>query len=145
MRFIYVLLLGLVIFNGMLIVFANAGFFPDATELDKAEDVFEGQSDYKGLSAGLLGTMIGGGLTTAGLIFTGSVLLGVLSKQVGLFLGIGAFASVVGGLWAATYRVIFDIGEYQVVDELLLLLTISIGIVFVFSTIEMLNAQKGVN
>lgn len=143
MRFIYVVLLGLIIFNGTLLLFAD--LFPSSTEEDHAVDVSDELGSYSDVGEGLLENVVGGGLTVSVSIFAVSAIIGVITKQLGLFIGIGAFAAVVGGLWAATSSIIFNIGDYPIVSGLITLITIAIGVVFVFSVIDLLTAQRGVN
>lgn len=143
MKFIYVVLLGLIIFNGTILLFAD--FFPDNTEVDHAVDVETELSEYGNVGEDMLSTFVGNGLTTSLAIFSGAIVVGLLTKQLGLFIGIGAFASVVGGLWASTSSIIFNINDNSIVSGLITLITIAIGIVFIFSVVDMLTGQRSVN
>lgn len=143
MRFIYKILIGLIIFNGVLIAFSP--FFPASTESKHAIDV-TGDDDitqYGGLDQGLFGDVWGTALSVGGVVFGASLLLGVLAKQVALFVGIGAFIAIITGLWSITNGVVVRLVNYPIVNTLVTLIIIIIGIVGVLSVVEMLNAQRG--
>lgn len=143
MRFIYKILIGLILFNGILIAFSD--FFPESTESEHAIDVADTESisDYGNLNQGLFGSMWTDALAVGGSVFGLAILMGVLAKQVALFAGIGAFMAVLTGLWSATNGVVTKLVDYPIVNSVVTLIIIVIGIISVFSVIEMLNAQRG--
>ena len=144
MRFIYLVLLGLIIFNGVIIAFSD--FFPLANQDVHAVNVTDEYGDsYGNLNQGLFGSVWADAISVGGAVFGLAILLGVLAKQVALFAGIGGFIAVLCGLWSATNGIVTNITNYPVVNTLVTIIIIVIGIIAVFSVIEMLNAQGGVN
>jgi len=145
MRFLYKLLLGLIIFNAMLILFS--GYFPDSGQETYATTPDDGYTGYKSFqNANIFSTMWTSGLTTGVAVFGMALLFGVLAKQVALFAGIGAFIAVFTGLWAGASGVIFNMtNAYPMVHGLAIIITICIGVIAVFSVVEMLNGQRGMD
>lgn len=143
MRFIYKVLIGLIIFNGVIIAFSS--FFPDASESEHAIDV-TGDSSISGygtIDQGLFGSMVADCIAVGGAVFGLNLLAGILTHQVGLFMGIGAFIAVLSALWSATNGVITSLIDYPIVNSLVTIIIIVIGVIAVFSVVEMLNAQRG--
>lgn len=142
MRFIYIILLGLIIFNGTLILFSP--LFPDAVEDSAAVDVFDddGVGGYGNIGTNLFKSMfsVSNMLVVSG-IFGIGVLLSLVSRNPTIGVGIGLFAAVIGGLWNATSRVIFGLTDYPIVSGISTLLTIVIGVILVFTVLEMLTGQ----
>jgi hypothetical protein len=144
MRFIYVILIGLIVFNGLLIVFTP--LFPGNTYSDSAIDVEDELSGYEDFSGSLLSTLIGNAWAVGIGIFTFTTIIGALTGHLGLFMGVGAFVSVVCGLWYTTMGVIGSItAEYEIVSSIVSIITICIGVIFVFSVVELFTGQKAVN
>ena len=145
MRFIYKILFGLIIFNALIILFS--GFFVGTLETDKAVDVAGNStlSQYKDVDQGLFSNMWTNALLVGSAVFSLSILLGVLAKQVALFAGIGAFVALVTSVYSSVNSVIGGLGDYPIVSGLITIVTIVIGLIAVFSVIEMLNAQRGVD
>lgn len=143
MRFIYIFLIGLVVFNGVLI--GISGFFPGTTEDEKATDVVNEDlgSDYLSMDTGLFADIWAQALFVSGSIFLVSTVLAVISQQYALFMGIGAFIAIISGLWSITSGVILKISNSTYVNSLIWIVFLAIGILTVFSVIEMLNAQRG--
>lgn len=150
MRNIYFILLGLIIFNGVLI--ALAGFFPYSiyeTETVAYNVTNAYGETYGSMDQGIFGlmfnTITGSALTTGIAIFGVAILAGVLSKQVALFIGIGAFISVLCTTWVVVNGIVTKLANYAIVNTLVTLIIIAIGFVALLSVVEMLNAQGGVN
>lgn len=143
MRFIYKILIGLIIFNGVLILFA--GFFPDATESGYATNVTDEDaiSGYGNINQGLFGSMWTTAVGVGGAIFLASIVLSILTHQYALFMSVGGFIAILSALWSITSGIITKITDYQIVSGLVTIIIIVIGIIAVLSVVEMLNAQRG--
>jgi len=147
MRFLYKVLIGLIIFNGVLILFSD--FFPYSGEGEQAYDVLkEGEegfeSEYK-LDEGLFGGVLTDAVGVAGTVLASAVIIGILSHQVTLFVGVGAFIAVVSGLWVTTNGVLTKLANYPIVNGLVTIITIVIGILAVLTVVEIFTAQRGVD
>lgn len=132
------ILLGLVAFNAMLVLFAD--FFPNVQENPIAVDTE--LSEYRGLTSwsGIYNVILAG----AG-VFGLSLVIGALTKNLTLWIGVGAFMSFIVGLWTATSEVMSNIVNYPIVHDLYITICILIGIVATASVIEMFTAQQGAN
>jgi len=150
MRFIYTLLLGLIIFQAMIIIVSP--FFPSTTyesqttnisELEKygnlssSEEFLEDTFRFSLTDPSQSGQAFG----TAAAIFLVSLSAGVLSRNLPIFLGIGGLVSLLTGLWRLTSSFLFSITNYPYVRELFTLITIATGIVLVITIIETLTGQ----
>ena len=131
-------LLGLVAFNAMLVLFAD--FFPNVQENPIAVDTEFSQ--YEGLTSwsGIYNVILAG----AG-VFGLSLIIGALTKNLTLWIGVGAFMSFIVGLWTATSIVMSNITDYPLVHDLYIVVCILIGIVATASVIEMFTGQTGGN
>lgn len=144
MRFIYVVLISLIVFNGLVV--ALAPLFPGNTYSDVGVDVEDELDSYSGFSSDMLGTLIGNAWGVGIGIFVFSVVIGALTGHLGLFMGIGAFVSVVCSLWYSTMGIIGVLTDgFDYVNSIVTIITIVIGVIFVFSVVEMLTGQKAVN
>lgn len=144
MRFIYLLLLGLVIFQGMLVTLSP--FFPGATEHEYSMDVQSELQEYGNLSSSqMFSSMWATALTAGGAIFGVSLLIGVFSRNLPLFAGIGAFIGLLTGLWVSTASILTPITSYPYVSGLFAIITIATGIIATFSVVEMLTGQGRVS
>jgi hypothetical protein len=149
MRFFYTLLIGLLIFNSMIIAFAV--FFPQSDEHRHADDMTDtdfAEGPTKGVWQRIAGLDSTGGAGVAVAIgsFVGMALVGWITKQYALFLGVGVYISTVALIWADTSGIISRLtSDYAVVSDIMIIITIGLTALFIFSIIEMFNAQKGVN
>ncbi|RLG44515.1 MAG: hypothetical protein DRN81_04400 [Thermoproteota archaeon] len=144
MRFIYVVLLGLIIFNGVII--AMSPFFPASLDTDEHAVDIRGNETigaYNTLSPSLFSNIWLQALSVAGAVFIGAIVIAVLSQQYALFIGIGGFIAIVSGLWSVTNGIILKMSNSIYVNTLLQIIIICIGIIAVFSMVEMLNSQRG--
>ena len=145
MRFIYKMLLGLILFNACLFLFSN--FFTDTTPygMNVADELSEKYSMTGGED--FFSTAVGQTVLVGIGVFAGAFALGIVSRQVGLFLGIGLFASIISGLWAYTQGTITKLipgtSEYIIIHGLIDVITIAIGIIVVFTIAEFFVAQRG--
>lgn len=145
MRFIYKVLMGLILFNICLFVFTP--FFPSSST--QGQDLTEdgSLSSYEGWgSESMFSSII---LTFLGVstgIFAVSIAAGIASQQFGLFLGVGGFISIVAGLAASSYRVINQVtnmADNSIISTLVSATMIMIGIIAVLTIVEMFTAQRG--
>jgi len=141
LRFIYILLLGMLIFNGMLIIFSP--FFPAETLVFNPSAVDPGVSHgtYANLgNQNLIGDMI----LTSGGIFAAAMILAVVTQSV-IWVGAGSFIAFIAGLWVGISQPITGIiGYFSVAGvSLYSLFMICVGIIVTASVIEMFVQQKG--
>ena len=143
MRFIYKVLIGLVIFNGM--VLALTSFFPYTLEAEHATDIVQDSNldGYESLSPAIFSSIWGQAGAVALGIFVGSLAIAIISQQYALFIGIGAFISFITMIWSLTSSIVLKMGNYPIVNSILTIILICIGIISVLSIVEMLNAQRG--
>jgi len=142
MRFIYKMLLGLILFNAMLVIFAY--FFPmsPATGHDISGDTT--YSNYGNIGSGLFNNMYTNAVATGGIVFGGSILVGIFTGSLNLWIGIGAIVSVFVALWNMSWGTIQNLtSSYPVVNDLIVVMSIVIGILAVISIAEVLTAQRG--
>ena len=145
MRFIYKLLIGLIIFNSMLLLFA--GFFPvETTTISESATNITSDSDFTSYqnigSASTIGNMI----LTGGGVFAGAVVLGILTQQLSIFIGAGSFIGLITALWVGASGVIVPIlqmADNWIVLAMYSLITVIIGIVAVIAVVEMFAGQQG--
>ena len=151
MRFIYKLLLGLIIFNGMLVLLAS--MFP--VYQPGAVDV-TGDTDYAKFSSlsnpNMLWNMIivGGAATLSTLV--GVTVFGWFSRGISInalqVVGIASFIGAVTGLWFGVSQVFTAISSFadnQYFTGFYAIITICIGIIVAWSVIEMFIGQTGVD
>lgn len=140
MRFLYKILLGVILFNACLILFAP--IFPLSIEGDKAVDVTEELEGYGEFSnpADLFGIVdIGAGLTVFGV----AIIIGYVTKNLPMFIGIGAFMSIFTSLWLVAGDVMVEITRYDYVGELFTIVTLCLGIIAVITMGEILTGGGG--
>ena len=145
MRFIYKLLIGLLIFNSMLLLFAP--FFPvGTTTLSESATNITSDSEFTSYQNIGSANMIGNMIITGGGVFAGAIVLGLLTQQLGLFIGAGSFIALIAALWRGASGVIvpiLQIANNWIVMAMYSLITIIIGIVAVIAVVEMFTAQQG--
>lgn len=144
MRFIYTILLGLIIFQAMIIIVSP--FFPSTTYESQTANITSELEEYGNISSSsFLERMFqkegGQAFGTAGAIFGASLVIGIFTRNLPLFLGIGGLVSLLTGLWRLTSSFLFSITNYPYVKELFTLITIATGIVLVITIIETLTGQ----
>ena len=144
MRFVYKILIGLILFNGMLMIFSS--YFPASTattEYGNVADVTgeETFTQYRGFTG--YGVLMDA-LATGAAVFTLTIVLGLASRNLPLFIGVGAFMAILSGLWVATTSIFTKMFESTpTVGSLYILITIVIGVVATFSVIEIFTGQAG--
>ena len=144
MRIIYKVLLGLIIFNVMLVVFAN--FFP-GEETVTGTDTTTTLAGYKNFSTA---SMISNAILTGGGVFAAVVVGSFLLKgsiPTGQFIGAGSIIALIAGLWAVTSAPILSIvnsygGAYGMIFYDVLV--ICIGIITVFGIAEIFTGRGDV-
>jgi hypothetical protein len=152
MRFIYVVLIGLVVFNAMLMLFASS--FNQRSGLDDVGvDTASTLDDYGDIANAM--SFIGGLINWPLFIgmFTGFLAAGFLNRFAGgtysttLILGVGLFASIISSLWFKTFETINQItGQYgDMLNGIVAIITIAIGLLVVFTVTEFFTGQQGAN
>lgn len=145
MRFIYKLLIGLLIFNSMLLLFAP--FFPaPATTPSESAVNITSDSDFTSYQNIGSANMIGNMILTGGGVFAGAIVLGLLTRQLGLFIGAGSFIALISGLWVGASGVIVPILQMAnnwIILAMYSLINIIIGIIAVIAVVEMFTGQQG--
>lgn len=153
MRFIYKILLGLVIFNAMLVLLVS--LFPTATpvealdvETDPTISGYENVEDMESLVLGMFANtttlMIIGAVVAAsgviGFVFGGG-------KNVPIAIGVGIFIAIISSLWYSTSAVIMNIDptDSPIITGIITIITICIGIILVFTVAEFFAGQSGVD
>jgi hypothetical protein len=140
MRFLYKMLIGLILFNAMLTIFA--GFFPMSSEGELAHNV-TGDSAYTGYSIMNTGIFTGA-VASGGLVFAGSAIIGAITGSMNLWIGAGLVVSIIVGLWNMSWGVIKSLTDaYPIVKDLVFVMSIVIGIIAVMSIAEIITAQRG--
>lgn len=145
MKFIEQIIIGLVIFNGMLIL--TSPFFP-ATTTDTPFDAVNVTSEsdysrYEGLSLDFWGLLFStGGLGFAA--FGGAVGIGALfvffSRDIKV-LGIAAIAGLVTGTFIGTAGILSSVSTNVYIQGLIALIGIAIGILFAIYLSKMMAGQ----
>jgi hypothetical protein len=144
MRFLYKMLIGLILFNSMLMTFSY--FFPMSNIESKAHNITGDPTytSYGNMETGIFKNMYMSALASGGVIFLGSILIGAFTGSFNLWVGIGAVVSIFVGLWNMSWGVIKGLTDsYPVVKDLVFIMSIIIGILAVMSIAEILTAQRG--
>lgn len=147
MRLIYRLLIGLILFNAVLFIFAQE-FFPATSEGQDAIDPtnITTYSDYEQLEEGAFAAAFTNAIFVSSFILGGSVLAGLWTKNLALWIGIGAFMSVLIALWNVAWGTVVRLtGEYEVVSYFITVMSIIIGILAVLTVVEILTGQRGLD
>lgn len=143
MRFIYIILLGMLIFNGMIIIFSP--YFPAESLVSSgATDPSSSDSPTSQYMNITNKDTIVSIITAGGGIFVGAVVLAVVTKNI-VWIGAGAFVAFIVGLWAGISNPITGILSYFSHSGVSLysLFLICLGIVITASVIEMFVQQRG--
>ena len=150
------MLLGLIIFNSVLIIFS--GYFvympTDPSGPYGAIDVSGDPDIAKYGEVGSIGSFLGALFSSGetlwiiGIIIVGSGFIGYFTggaKNLPLALGIGLFLSMVVALFNTTKNVFFQIPPAGVVSSLTAVIFIGIGLLTVWTVGEMLLGSRGVD
>jgi len=147
MRMIVVLLLGMVIFNAMLLL--TKDFFPVGEDVDfGAQDVSEQGKfrEYQSIDSGFITDL----LLTSGSIF-GLTIIGagvgarlIANFPTGQFIGASAVISIVTGLWAGISNPFESIASSFGLQSWYNIFMIVIGIIAVLSVVEIFTPKGDV-
>jgi len=156
MRFIYQVLLGLIVFNGMLIIsgiFISGGQESGAVDVTSDEDYtrFGDMNNSNFLMDLLFGNTGQGGLISAITILTGSGLISWVTKSPIPF-GIGAFLGIVTLLYVNAVSVVIGMGSGfgssiygNALTMLITIIGVAIGLLSAFTISEAFMQQSGAN
>jgi len=154
MRFIYFILIGLVVFNASIVLLADTFNYASTTSLDEnavnaTDSMIATYGEPGNLWSGILNNLFSlEVIFTLLFIFGSSNLLGRWTGgqySTTLIAGIGIFIGVISALWIATFKTINNlVGNYgSLMNGIVTIVTIAIGIIIVFSIVEMLVGQQG--
>ena len=137
MKILYVILIGLLMFNFTLLWTDAIGLFPGTNyQGQEITTTLDGDSFTNLSGIGLLNMAVGGlnpaAAVTSGLIFAGAIAAAWAFKSP-VTLGIGGFASIFTGLWIQTYGVL---NQFTIPNILLLAGTAGVGVLFLINVIE---------
>ena len=149
MRFIYTILLGMIIFNGVLIGFSS--FFPTTTSssidsVNVTDSSISGYGDIQDISSSLT-SILSQAFTIGGIIFAAAAITSFITHN-NIYLGIGAFIAVIVaiyGTFAKPIHTILNTYSPTVGIYLFDLFMIIFGIIILLSVVEMLSGQTGVD
>jgi len=137
MKIIYVILIGLVVFNFTLIFTESLNLFHGPTFTGEEITGVNNESFTNMTAMDLLNVAVGGlnpvAAAATGVLFTVSILSSIVFRSP-VPLGIGGFASVFTGIWIQTYS---TLEQFPIPAYLLLGGTVGIGILFIINVIEM--------
>jgi len=137
MKIIYVLMLGLVMFNIMIIFTNSLGVFPVTEYTGEQVNVLNGK-DMRNMSGLDLITASLGGLDWRALTALGGVFaitaIGAAFTRSPVLLGVGGFAAVSTGVITQTF---FTLNQFPIPSWFLTAGTIGLGILMVINVIEM--------
>ena len=144
MRMIYKILMGMILFNSMLIMFSP--FFPSTGLEEKASDTSTTYAEYEPTNpATLLGLIFSANAVAAmGVIGGISIIATLVSKSL-VPLGVGAFAAIVTGMYIGASNIFLNLTDSPTVNGLVTIIGIMIGILTVFTAAEAVMGQQGVN
>ena len=146
MRAVYKIVMGLMLFNAFLVVFAPF-FSSESLEGDAiSSSDMEAYDPYKGGWGTLLVNMFTSGETWSGVIggaVTAVITLGValLTKNY-VFIGVGLFLGLVIGLYIQVSSVLYKIivpfsDQYGIIQGILAVTGIAIGLLILFNVVDM--------
>ena len=146
MRLIYVVLLGMIIFNAVLLM--TAEFFPAeaTTDSTQAIDPKTGEQTSKLVKPSGWKSFIMDNIS----IFSGLGVVAIVAtiwSRNPIYLGVGTFVAIIFTLWGSfTQPVSSILGQYSPAGvSFYNLFIICLGIVVLFSVIEMFSGQTGVD
>ena len=139
MRFIYKLLLGLILFNAMILIFAS--YFPSSPYTGKNITTDPTYSSFRNIGST---EMIKDMIITSGGIFAVMIAIGVLTQNRVIWVGAGSLVALIAGLWRGMSGTLMPmVSQNSIVNQFYNILIISIGILAVISIIEILTGQQG--
>lgn len=147
MKFVIRIMIGMVIFNAVLLLFA--GYFPSSTYQDSATDVVSEYSDYdSGVS---FDSLVVGIFTNAQSWAVFIVLLavgglgGVLTgRNMPLYLGIAVVIGLCSMLYLGTIQIFVAVTRFPIVSGIFSLFTLVLGILILFSVVSMLTGRQDI-
>jgi len=142
LRFVYIVLLGMIIFNGVLISFAQ--FFPDQTIglNESATDVDNEYAKYKGIDSI---DQIVYDLIMDGFIFGIVGAITAILTRNPVFIGVGLFVGIFVSLWGNISQPIVSALSYSDIGgEIYQIFLLVFGIVILLSAVEIFSGQTGV-
>jgi len=161
MRFIYMILIGLIVFNASLMLYAGSFDYASTSGLENNavnttvkysrygdvtnlwDAVILGTDDTPGLFNIVTITTVLGTMGIGGLIgkFTGG------QYSITLVAGVGMFIGIIMSFWNQTFFVISNLtGAYGwLLNGLVTIISMAIGIIIIFNVIELFTGQQGVS
>lgn len=146
MRFVYQILLGLILFNAML--FLTGPFFPSQTTYGAVNITGEaGYTQYGDFSSPsfffnlLWGENGMGGL--AGLTLLGIAALAAVFLKSPILFGVGAFLGFITSIYVNTFDMLYYLSDNWIVQGIIALIGICIGILVLYTVIETVSQQQG--
>jgi len=152
MRFIYKIVLGVLLFNAFLIMFA--GIFNSPSDYGAVDVTNETSITKYSAESGGFGDFLSSFFLSAetyviiGIFFgAGAIAKWFAGGQTNtvLLVGIGAFLGIIFALMRSTIQVITNLTDNFYVNATINLGLIVVGLVILFTVIEMLIGQQGVN
>jgi len=144
MKIIYVILIGLVVFNGVIVFTNSIGVFPGPTYEGQEIDTINGQKIDNMSGEDLVNIALGGLNPVAvgsSIAIFGAAILAAIAFKSPAPLAIGGFASIFTGIWIQTYVTIM---QFPVSSILLGIGTVVMGILFIINCIAMAyGGQEG--
>jgi len=155
MKFIYTLIIGLVLFNGFLLAFS--GFFPQDPAFGskgKSRGNIANVTENETLSGygtkGLIDLedvgvdLLLAGATTMTLVIVAAIAGTLLGggSNFPLWVGIGVVVGIISNLWFITAGVLTPLLNYPVVSEIYTIITIVIGILVVLGLVDMTTQRS---
>lgn len=140
MKFIYKMLIGLIVFNGMLLLMGN--FFPgtpyneevDGNLLNVSSDPsFSGYRNVSDVGAFIRDTFFGEGGWAAIGIFGSALVLGVITRNMLPFLAAGLVLSIVSFIWISSTKFFSDLFNYPIVRDIYVIITVCIFVLVLLS------------
>ena len=142
MRFIYKVVLGIMIFNAVLILLA--GYFPTSDTIGTPEDI-TGDSDYTKYKLGGTQTIFTFDVVTVTVmgVSIGLGILGALAIRSTIPLAAGLVGGLVSTLYLGPATILMEITQNTIVVGIITLLGILLGIMVGFIVLEWLANQAG--
>lgn len=146
MKFLYKIILGLLLFNSILLLFS--GFFTTDTSQYDAINVSE-ESNYTGYKiTGGFFSFDGAGVTLGIGAFTIPFLFGLLSGWLlksPVPIGAGLFSGLIAGFYVGTATILYNLTTNVIINSMIGLIGIGIGILAFIAIIEMFSGTGGAN
>ena len=137
MKFVYFIILGLVIFNGCLI-FTSSIF---ETSMDESATDY---SSYQLKNPGdIINILTNNASIGAWGILTLAGIIAALALKNYIFIGVGIFLGLVTALYIGASSVLFNISDNAYVHSIITLIGIVIGILVLYNVVEMFTGQGG--